>query len=75
MEIFIFQLGNYKPSLGFSSFKFVPGTDDSVIVALQTEELNGKTSTFINAFTITGKSLLASEQIKTDLKYEGFEFI
>ncbi|KAG4078274.1 hypothetical protein HA402_012984 [Bradysia odoriphaga] len=74
-KVNVVKLGNYKPTLGFSSFKFVPGTDDSVIVALQTEELNGKTSTFITAFTITGKSLLAPERIETDLKYEGLEFI
>lgn len=72
---FSFQLGKYKPTFGFSSFKFVPGTDDNVIVALQTEELNGKTSTYITAFTITGKTLLASERIETELKYEGLEFI
>ncbi|KAG4078405.1 hypothetical protein HA402_013116 [Bradysia odoriphaga] len=74
-KVKVVKLGNYKPTLGFSSFKFVPGTDDSVIVALQTEELNGKTSTFITAFSITGKSLLAPERIETDLKYEGLEFI
>ncbi|KAJ6617882.1 Soluble calcium-activated nucleotidase 1 [Pseudolycoriella hygida] len=74
-KIKVVLLQDFKPSLGFSSFKFVPGTDDSVIVALQTEELNGKTSTYITAFTLTGKSLLASERINTDLKYEGLEFI
>lgn len=74
-KVKVVKLGNYKPSLGFSSFKFVPGTDDSVIVALQTEELNGKTSTYITGFTITGKVLLAPERIETDLKYEGLEFI
>lgn len=74
-KVKVVKLGTYKPTFGFSSFKFVPGTDDSVIVALQTEELNGKTSTYITAFTITGKVLLPPERIETDLKYEGLEFI
>uniref|UniRef100_A0A1L8DXM0 Apyrase n=1 Tax=Nyssomyia neivai TaxID=330878 RepID=A0A1L8DXM0_9DIPT len=64
-----------KPTHGFSSFKFIPGTDDRVIVALKTEELKGKTSTFITAFTTSGKTLLPEERIPTDYKFEGIEFI
>ncbi|KMZ04251.1 apyrase [Drosophila simulans] len=66
---------NTTPTHGFSSFKFLPGTDDSIIVALKSEELNGKTATFITAFDITGKTLLPETRIETDYKYEGFEFI
>ncbi|TMW45893.1 hypothetical protein DOY81_009033 [Sarcophaga bullata] len=66
---------NTQPTHGFSSFKFIPGMDDRVIVALRTEELNGKTTTFITAFDIEGKFLYAEQHIETDLKYEGFEFI
>lgn len=69
------QLDNYSPSHGFSSFKFVPGSDDTIIVALQTEELNGRTATFITAFTVDGRTILSPQKIPTDLKYEGFEFI
>ena len=39
-----------KPSHGFSSFKFVPGTEDKVIVALKTEELEGNIATYIMVF-------------------------
>lgn len=66
---------NTQPTHGFSSFKFIPGMDDRVIVALRTEELNGKTTTFITAFDIEGKILYAEQHIETELKYEGFEFI
>jgi len=66
---------NTTPTHGFSSFKFLPGTDDSIIVALKSEELNGKTATFITAFDIAGKTLLPETRIETDYKYEGFEFI
>lgn len=68
------KLGEYKPTQGFSSFKFIPGTMDTVIVALQTEEINGKTSTYITAFSISGKILMESEKLNTDFKYEGIEF-
>ncbi|XP_016978315.1 apyrase [Drosophila rhopaloa] len=66
---------NTTPTHGFSSFKFLPGTDDSIIVALKSEELNGKTATFITAFDIKGKTLLPEMRIESDYKYEGFEFI
>lgn len=69
------KLANYKPTQGFSSFKFIPGSDDNVIVALQTEEINGTTATYVTAFTIDGKILLDSLKLNTNLKYEGIEFI
>lgn len=69
------KLAKYKPTQGFSSFKFIPGTDDSVIVALQTEEIDGVTATYVTAFTIDGKILLESQKLKTDYKYEGIEFV
>lgn len=69
------ELANYKPTQGFSSFKFIPGSDDGVIVALQTEEIDGKTATYVTAFTIDGKILLDSLKLNTELKYEGIEFI
>lgn len=59
---------------GFSSFKFVPSSNDHVIVALKTEELEGKTATYITAFTIKGEIVLEDSFI-SDLKYEGIEFI
>lgn len=73
-NIQVVKLPSLKPTHGFSSFKFVPGTDDRVIVALQTEELNGKTSTYITAFTTTGNMLMEQMKLDTDYKYEGFEF-
>lgn len=69
------KVGKIIPSHGFSSFKFIPGTNDNVIVALKTEELNGKTATYITAFTQSGEILLKEEKIPTNLKYEGIEFI
>lgn len=73
-DVRMVQLPNSSPTRGFSSFKFVPTSDDSVIVALRTEELDGKTATYFMAFTITGE-VLVEDTLISDLKYEGLEFI
>ncbi|CAH0563977.1 unnamed protein product [Brassicogethes aeneus] len=59
---------------GFSSFKFIPTSNDLVIVALRTVEFNGTTETYITAFTIYGQIIMDDTYI-SNLKYEGFEFI
>ncbi|KAK9881286.1 hypothetical protein WA026_015408 [Henosepilachna vigintioctopunctata] len=70
----IVKIPNEHITRGFSSFKFLPNTNDEVIVALRTEELEGKTRTFITSFTIHGQVLL-EDLLIADNKYEGFEFI
>lgn len=74
-EVQKIKVGELKPTRGFSSFKFVPDTHDSIIIALKTEELNGSTSTYVTVFDIKGNILHDDEKIHTDYKYEGFEFI
>lgn len=69
------KVGELKPTRGFSSFKFLPSSHDSIIIALKTEELNGSTSTYVTVFDIKGNVLLEDEKIHTEFKYEGFEFI
>lgn len=67
-------VGNLTPTHGFSSFKFVPNTDDQIILALKSEEDSGKIATYIMAFTLDGRILLPETKIG-DVKYEGVEFI
>ena len=73
-DIRISSVGERTATRGFSSFKFVPGTGDTVIVALKSEENNGKTATYISAFDINGVMLLSEQWIAND-KYEGIEFL
>lgn len=73
-NIQVSYVGEVIPTHGFSSFKFLPDTDDEVIVALKTMETAEKMGTFIMAFTIRGKVLLP-ETLIADIKYEGLEFI
>lgn len=68
------QVGPLNPTHGFSSFKFVPGTKDQIIVALKSEEDAGKIATYMIAFTLDGHVLMPETKIG-DVKYEGLEFI
>ncbi|XP_077301016.1 apyrase [Arctopsyche grandis] len=67
-------VGKPIPTHGFSSFKFIPGSDDDAIVALRTMEYQGTTSTFISAFRMNG-DMLMEETFVSNVKYEGIEFI
>ncbi|KAM6972535.1 soluble calcium-activated nucleotidase 1b [Aplochiton taeniatus] len=67
-------VGPLHPTHGFSSFKFLPDTDDQVIVALKSEEDAGNMATYILAFTLDGHVLMPEMKIG-DVKYEGLEFI
>lgn len=67
-------IGPIIPTRGFSSFKFMPKAQDRIIVALKSEENQGKIATFITAFSTDGKILL-QEQLIGNYKYEGLEFI
>ena len=63
-----------QPSHGFSCLKFLPETQDSVIVALKSEEVQGKVATYIMVFKRDG-TILYPETYIGDHKYEGIEFV
>jgi len=67
-------IGKIAPTHGFSSFKFLPGSQDEIILALKSEEFQGNISTYILAFNIQGKVLMPEQKI-ADLKFEGVEFV
>nr|XP_039259455.1 soluble calcium-activated nucleotidase 1-like [Styela clava] len=73
-DIKVVQIGQVNCTRGYSSFKFIPGTDDKVIVAVKSEEVGNKQKSFISAFTIEGEILLEDQEF-ADKKYEGIEFI
>lgn len=73
-DVRINKIGSLNNIRGFSSFKFVPGTNDQVIIALKTEEDAGKIATYITAFNIDGKILMPDKKF-ADIKYEGIEFV
>jgi len=67
-------VGPLKPTHGFSSFKFVPGTNHNVIVALKSEEDGDNKATYIMVFNIDGTVLYEETKIG-DKKFEGIEFV
>ncbi len=68
-------MGDVVPTHGFSSFKWIPGTEDQLVVALKTVECEREeTATYIMVFDMQGKILMEETKI-ADQKYEGIEFI
>ena len=68
------SLGQDIPGRGFSSCKFIPGTEDQLMVALKSEEIEGKVATYMMVFNMEGKVLFQEEKIG-DRKFEGIEFL
>ena len=69
-------VGDNEPKRGFSSFKWIPGTNDEIMVALKSVE-NGAANiseSYVMAFDINGNILLPETKIG-GRKYEGIEFI
>ena len=68
------RIGFIVPTRGFSSFKFLPGTNERIVVALKSEENNGEIATYISVFEMSGRVLLADVRVGNE-KYEGIEFV
>ena len=60
---------------GFSSFKFIPGTNEQKIIALKTEEVDGQINSYIMAFDVYGRILMKEQKIPGSYKFEGIEFL
>jgi soluble calcium-activated nucleotidase 1 len=70
------EIGQVIPVRGYSSFKFVPGTNNRLIIALKSEEEDGKTRTYVTLFDkLEGIILVKDQLISKSLKYEGIEFV
>ncbi|XP_008486149.1 apyrase-like [Diaphorina citri] len=69
------RVGKLSPTQGFSSFKFLPGSNDMIIIALKTMESRSSSMTHITAFTLEGEILLEDTLISNTDKFEGMEFI
>lgn len=75
-DIKVVKIGELKhKSRGFSTFKFIPGTDDTVIVAIKSEEIDDAQRSFLFAFNIDGTVLMDDKEFTTTMKVEGIEFI
>uniref|UniRef100_M4B8G1 Soluble calcium-activated nucleotidase 1 n=1 Tax=Hyaloperonospora arabidopsidis (strain Emoy2) TaxID=559515 RepID=M4B8G1_HYAAE len=70
------EVGRVTPLRGFSSFKFIPRSDDSVIVAIKSVEVEDEQiqTSFITVFDLDGNVLMDETEIPGAKKYEGVAF-
>ncbi|TMW69402.1 hypothetical protein Poli38472_001558 [Pythium oligandrum] len=75
-SIEVLEVGKITPLRGFSSFKFVPRSDDSVIVAIKSVEIEAEQSqtSFLTVFDIRGNVLLEETELPGGHKFEGVAF-
>eukprot|EP01084_Bolivina_argentea_P231619 390551_1 len=75
-DIKVLEVGTVSPKRGFSTFKFLPGTSDQVIVAVKSEEqaVAEKQDSFLMVFDLQGNVLLDELLIEPGgAKFEGLE--
>lgn len=61
---------------GFSAFDFVPETDDTILVALKSKEVEGQApESYITVFDVEGRVLLEDQKLDDGYKFEGIYFI
>jgi soluble calcium-activated nucleotidase 1 len=66
---------NKNKARGFSAFQFVPDTKDQVIVALKSEEKDGKPiGSYLTVFNLDGHVLLDESKLNGAHKFEGIVF-
>ncbi|KAL3663136.1 hypothetical protein V7S43_011548 [Phytophthora oleae] len=70
------EIGKATPLRGFSSFKFVPRSDDSVIVAIKSVEVEDeqRQTSYVTVFDVDGNVLMEETEIPGGKKYEGVAF-
>ncbi|VDM55173.1 unnamed protein product [Angiostrongylus costaricensis] len=73
----VVRVGNLThPERGFSAFEFIPGTEDRLIVALKSEEVdNQPTASYITVFDINGSVILDDQKLEQQYKFEGIYFV
>ena len=74
-NINVIKIGNLdEPTHGFSTFKFVPDSKETVIVSLKSEEYKGKIASYIMVFKSKDGTIILPETFVGSRKYEGLEF-
>jgi soluble calcium-activated nucleotidase 1 len=71
-------VGTATPERGFSTVKFVPGTNETVVAALKSEEneKEGTENSFMTVIDLERREVLMEEvPVPGNMKYEGLEFV
>ena len=71
-HIDLVRIGDKTPELGYSAFEFIPGTDDTVVVAIKSKEVEGEPiESYITVFNIDGTVILEDQKLEDNMKFEG----
>ncbi|KAI9917871.1 hypothetical protein PsorP6_012950 [Peronosclerospora sorghi] len=75
-NIRVHEVGKVTPLRGFSSFKFFPRSEDKIIVAIKSLEVEGeqRQQSYIMVFDTDGNVLMDETEIPGAKKYEGVAF-
>lgn len=68
-------IGDLDVTHGFSSFKFVPGTNDNIIIATKSKEVGDEISSYVTIFNANTGRVIMHEVLIANNKYEGIEFL
>ncbi|KIH56681.1 Apyrase [Ancylostoma duodenale] len=64
------------PDRGFAAFDFIPGTEDRLIVAIKTKEVqDSDPESYITVFGINGIVLLEDQKLEGNFKFEKIYFV
>ena len=76
-QIEVRKITKKTPTRGFSDFKFLPGSNDNIIVALKSEENEEEKTqnSYIVVFNLDGTVLMEETEIPGKMKFEGLEFV
>ena len=76
-DIEVKHMTKKTPTRGFSDFKFLPFSQDTIIVALKSEENDAEQTqnSYITVFDLSGKILMEETEIPGGMKFEGLEFV
>ena len=72
------EVGSVTPEHGFSTFKFVPGTNDDLILAIKSAEYaaTDTQASYLSLFSLSkGELYIDEEPIPWASKFEGLEFV
>ena len=62
----------FSPRRGYAAFEFIPETNDGVIVAIKSKEVEDKKiKSYVTAFKTDGEILLEDQELEGELKFEG----
>ncbi|RCN40867.1 hypothetical protein ANCCAN_13211 [Ancylostoma caninum] len=68
--------GVKHPDRGFSALDFIPGTDDKLIVAIKSKEVEvSDPESYITVFDIDGNVLMEDQKLADNYKFEGIYFV